>query len=96
MCRTEVRNKSQFDKEAWLRDLLRGESRLDVCEDKDERPSDNVNSMQESDNPQDKCKRNLIWENFHIEENEMLNQDETIKEEEIKKPTSLERVNVSG
>ena len=89
MCRTEVRNKSQFDKEAWLRDLLRGESRLDVCEDKDERPSDNVNSMQEYDNPQDKCKRNLIWENFHIEENEMLNQDETIKEEEIKKPTSL-------
>ena len=50
----------------------------------DETPSETVNSMQESDYPTKESWRKFIRERFKIDENEILNSDEKLKEEVIK------------
>ena len=56
-----------FDKEAWLKEELRGRSEPEIDTDEDETPSETVNSMQESDYPTEESRRKFIWENFKIE-----------------------------
>ena len=50
----------------------------------DETPLETVNSMQESDYPTKESWRKFIRESFKIDENEILNSDEKLKEEVIK------------
>ena len=50
----------------------------------DKTPSETVNSMQESDYPTKESWRKFIRERFKIDENEILNSDEKLKEEVIK------------
>ena len=52
--------------------------------EEDETPSETVNSIQESDYPTEESRRKFIRESFKIDENEILNQDEKLKEEVIK------------
>ena len=50
-------------------------------QDEDETPSENVNSMQESDYPTKESTWKFIHESFKIDENEILNRDEKKSEE---------------
>ena len=44
----------------------------------------NVNSMQESDYPTEESKKKFIHENLKIDENQILNQDQKLKEEVLR------------
>ena len=53
-------------------------------EDEDETTSENVTSIQESDYPTEESKGKFIRKSFKIDENEILHQDEKLKEEVVK------------
>ena len=74
MHRTKVRNSTQF-----FREELRGGSETDAV--KDESPLETVNLMQESNYSIEKSKRKFTRESFKIDENEILNRDEKLKED---------------
>ena len=76
MHRTKVRNSTQF-----FREELRGGSELETDAVKDESPLETVNLMQESDYSTEKSKRKFTRESFKIDENEILNRDEKLKED---------------
>ena len=63
---------------------LQGGSESEVSDDEEEVTSETINTMQESDYPTEESKRKFIRESFKIDENEMLNRDEKLKEEVIK------------
>ena len=73
-----------MDKEVWLRAELKGNEKLKVYKDDEGADQDIVNSVQESDYPTEESKRQFIKESFKIDNNEMLNKDEKLKEEVIK------------
>ena len=73
-----------IDKAAWLKVELQGGSESEVSDDEEEVTSETINTMQESDYPTEESKRKFIRESFKIDENEMLNRDEKLKEEVIK------------
>ena len=53
-------------------------------EDEDETTSENVTSIQESDYPTEESKGKFIRKSIKIDENEILHQDEKLKEEVVK------------
>ena len=72
-----------IDEAAWLRAELWGRSGPEVSEEEDEVTLETINKVQESDYPTEVSKRKFIRE-IKIDENEILNQDEKLKEEVIK------------
>ena len=73
-----------IDKEAWIREELSGHTAQDLDEEEVGTGQEFVNSLQESDFPTEESKRNFIKDSFKIDENKILNRDETLKEEVIK------------
>ena len=73
-----------IDKQAWIKEELRGSTALDLDEEEVYNPQETVNSMQESDFPTEESKRKFIRDSFKIDENEILNRDAKLKEEVIK------------
>ena len=63
---------------------MKGGRKPEIDANKDETPSEVINLMQESDCPTEESNRKFIWESFKIDENEILNRDEKLKEEVIK------------
>ena len=66
-----------INKEAWLREELRSGSKLEVGEDEDEKLTEMINSVQQSNYITERAKGNLFLK-------EILNRDEKLKEEVIK------------
>ena len=73
-----------IDKEEWLKEELWGRKEPEVDTEEDETPSETANSIKESDYPTEESRRKFIRQSFKIDENEILNRDEKLKEEVIK------------
>ena len=68
-----------IDKEAWIKEELRGHRTQDLDEKEVGLGQESVNSLQESDFPTEESKRKLIKESFKIDENKIFNRDEQLK-----------------
>ena len=73
-----------IDKQAWIKEELRGSTAPDLEEEEVPNLPKSVNSLQESDFPTKENKRKFIKDSFKIDENEILNREEKLKEEGIK------------
>ena len=76
-----------IDKQAWIKEELRGSTAPDLDEEEVCNLQESVNSLQESDFPRRRIrenKRKFIKDSFKIDENEILNRDAKLKEEVIK------------
>ena len=73
-----------IDKQAWIKEELRGSTEPDLDEEEVCDSQETVNSIQESDFPTEESKRKFIKDSFKIDENEILNRDAKLKEEVIK------------
>ena len=73
-----------IDKQAWIKEELRGSSVSDLDEEEVCNSQESVNSLQESDFPTEESRRKFIKDSFKIDENEILNRDAKLKEEVIK------------
>jgi hypothetical protein len=73
-----------IDKQAWIKEELRGCTAPDLDEEEVCYSQETVNSIQESDFPTEESKRKFIKDSFKIDENEILNRDAKLKEEVIK------------
>ena len=72
-----------IDKQAWIKEELRGSTAPDLDEEEVHDTPETVNSMQESDFPTEESRRKFIKDSFKIDENEILNRDAKSKEEVI-------------
>ena len=72
-----------IDKQAWIKEELRGSTVPDLDEEEVCTSQEWVNSLQESDFPTEESRR-FIKDSFKIDENEILNRDAKLKEEVIK------------
>ena len=63
---------------------LQGGSEQDIDNDGEEVLPEVINTVQESDYPTEESKRKFIRESFKLDEKEILNRDEKLKEEVIK------------
>ena len=72
-----------IDKQAWIKEELRGSTASDLDEEEVRNPSESVNSLQESDFSMEESKRKFIKDSFMIDENEILSRDAKLKEEVI-------------
>ena len=73
-----------IDKQAWIKEELRGSTVSDLDEEEVCNSQESVNSLQESDFPTEESRRKFIKDSFKIDENEILNRDAILKEEVIK------------
>ena len=73
-----------IDKQAWIKEELRGSTAPDLDEEEVCNLQESVNSLQESDFPTKENKRKFIKDSFKIDENKILNRDAKLKEEVIK------------
>ena len=73
-----------IDEKIWLKAELQGRSEPDIDNDEEEVLQEVINTVQESDYPTEESKRKFICESFKLDENEILNRDEKLKEEVIK------------
>ena len=73
-----------IDKQAWIKEELRGSTVSDLDEEEVWNSQESVNSLQESDFPTEESRRKFIKDSFKIDENEILNRDAKLKEEVIK------------
>ena len=64
-----------IDKEAWIKEELRGSVVSDLDEEEVCTSQESVNSLQESDFPTEESRRKFIKESFKMDENEILNRD---------------------
>ena len=65
----------RIDKQAWIKEELRGSTASDLGEEEVCNSQESVNSLQESDFPTEESKRKFIKDSFKIDENEILNGD---------------------
>ena len=77
-------SKRKFIHESFKIEELRSGSKPEVGKDEDETTSENVTSIQESDYPTEESKGKFIRKSIKIDENEILHQDEKLKEEVVK------------
>ena len=73
-----------IDKQAWIKEELRGSATQELDEEEVQELQTTVNSLQESDFLTEESKRKFIKDSFKIDENEILNRDDELKEEVIK------------
>ena len=74
----------RIDKQAWIKEELRGSTAPDLDEEEVCDSQETVNSIQESDFSTEESKIKFIKDSFKIDENEILNRDAKLKEEVIK------------
>ena len=72
-----------IDKQAWIKEELRGSMASDLDEEEVCNSQDSVNSLQESDFPTEESRRKFIKDSFKKDENKILNRDAKLKEEVI-------------
>ena len=73
-----------IDKQAWIKEELRGSTAPDLDEEEVCNSQESLNSLQESDFPTEDSRRKVIKDSFKIDKNEILNRDAKLKEEVIK------------
>ena len=73
-----------IDKQAWIKEELRGSMVPDLDEEEVCTSQELVNFLQESDFPKEESRRKFIKDSFKIDVNEILNRDAKLKEEVIK------------
>ena len=73
-----------IDKQARIKEELRGSTAQDLDEEEVCNSQESLNSLQESDFPTEESRRKFIKDSFKIDENEILNRDEKLKEEVVK------------
>ena len=73
-----------IDKQAWIKEELRGSTVSDLDEEEVCNSQESVNSLQESDFLTEESRRKFIKDSFKIDENEILSRDAKLKEEVIK------------
>jgi len=72
-----------IDKQAWIKEELRGSTVPDLDKEKVCTSQESVNSLQESNFPTEESRRKFIKDSFKINENKILNRDAKLKEEVI-------------
>ena len=73
-----------LEKEAWIKEELRGSTAPDLDKEKVCNSQESINSLQKSDFPTEESRRKFIKDSFKIDENKILNRDAELKEEVIK------------
>ena len=73
-----------IDKQAWIKEELRGSTVSDLDEEEVCNSQESVNYMQESDFLTEESRRKFIKDSFMIDENKILNRDAKLKGEVIK------------
>ena len=73
-----------IDKQAWIKEELRGSTVPDLDEEEVCTSQESVNSLQELDFPTEESRRKFIKDSFKMDENKILNRDAKLKEEVIK------------
>ena len=73
-----------IDKQAWIKEELKGSTATDLDEEEVCNSQESINSLQESDFPTEERRRKFIKDSLKIDENEILNRDEKLKEKVIK------------
>ena len=73
-----------IDKQAWIKEELRGSTAPDLDEEEVCDSQETVNSIQESDFSTEESKIKFIKDSFKIDENEILKRDAKLKKEVIK------------
>ena len=72
-----------LEKEAWIKEELRGSTAPDLDKEKVCNSQESINSLQKSDFPTEESRRKFIKDSFKIDENKILNRDAELKEEVI-------------
>ena len=73
-----------IDKQAWIKEELRGSTAQDLDEEEVCNSQESINSLKESDFPTEESRRKFIKDSFKIDQKEILNRDAELKEEVIK------------